>query len=333
VAYWQWRSAYGGQEQYHGTVVDQSGQPRPFYEELGQIGKELATISPLVAGSTPKARVAMLNDYESRWSIQFQRHHQDFDYVAHLTHYYRALATRNIGVDILPAGAVNDREHLSTYKLIFAPALIIVGEDVAASLRDFVERGGHLVLTIRSGMKDRHNALLPSRQPGPLAELAGIEVEEYYALLDPVPVRGNWFEGVSQIWAERLKLRQGQVTQVIARYGKSNGWLDDQVAISVNAYGKGLVYYVGAYLDPVTQQSFVDRLLKNAEIRSLPTPEGVEARLRVRPDGQEICFMINHTPEERCVTPPWPAYEHLSGKMISGELELAPYGVAVLTRV
>jgi beta-galactosidase len=35
ILYWQWRSALGGQEQYHGTLVDQSGQPRPFYEKRG----------------------------------------------------------------------------------------------------------------------------------------------------------------------------------------------------------------------------------------------------------------------------------------------------------
>jgi len=333
VSYWQWRSAYGGQEQYHGTLVDPSGQPRPFYEELRQLGAELAALSPLVAGSTPKASVAILNDYDSRWSIQFQRHHQDFDYVAHLAHYYRALAARNVGVDILSPRAMVEAGQTPAYKLIIAPALIIVDEHVAAALRNFVVRGGHLVLTLRTGMKDGDNALLPARQPGLLADLAGVEVEEYYALRDPAPVRGNWFEGVVHTWAERLKLLPGGYSQVIARYGKSNGWLDDQVAISVNVSGKGLVYYIGAYLDPLSQQSLVDRFLKNAGIRSLPTPEGVEARLRVRPDGQEIHFLINHTTEERCVTLPWPAQEHLGGKPVNGKLELLPYGVAVLTRM
>jgi beta-galactosidase len=277
--------------------------------------------------------VAILNDYESRWSIQYQRHHQDFDYVAYLAHYYRALAARNVGVDILSPRAITEDDRLTAYKIIIAPALIIIGEDVAAALRHFVVRGGHLVLTLRTGMKDGDNALLPARQPGPLAELAGIEVEEYYALRDSVPVQGNWFEGVALIWAERLKLLPEGYTQVIARYGKSNGWLDDQVAITVNVSGKGLVYYIGAYLDPLSQRSLVDRLLKNAGIRSLSTPEGVEARLRVRPDGQEVYFLINHAPEGRCVPLPWSAHEHLGGSHVSGELELAPYGVALLTQV
>ena len=92
VLYWQWRSAYGGQEQYHGTLVDASGRPRPFFEEVQQIGGEFSRLSDWVAGSEPKARVAMLYDPDSRWSIGWQRHHQDFDYLDHFQHYYRPLA-------------------------------------------------------------------------------------------------------------------------------------------------------------------------------------------------------------------------------------------------
>src|SRR5439155_25733065 len=45
VLYWQWRSALGGQEQYHGALLDQSGQPRPFYAEAQQLGRDLAAVS------------------------------------------------------------------------------------------------------------------------------------------------------------------------------------------------------------------------------------------------------------------------------------------------
>ena len=198
ILYWQWRSALGGQEQYHGTLVDQSGQPRPFYEEVQQLGKEFAAVSKLIAGSVPKARVAMLNSYESRWSIQWQRHHRDFDYVQHFNHYYRPLAEMNIPVDILPADHITDENELSPYKLIFAPALLIITDKLAEALKTFVSRGGLLVLTIRSGMKDSYNALLPMRQPGLLRELAGVEVEDFYALDEPVPVKGPWLNGQSR---------------------------------------------------------------------------------------------------------------------------------------
>jgi beta-galactosidase len=329
VLYWQWRSAPGGQEQYHGTLVDQSGQPRPFYEEAQQLGHELAMASPLLAGTTAVSQVALLHSYDSRWSIQWQRHHRDFDYVAHLNHYYRPLAARNIATDVVSADA-----PLDGYRLIVAPALVMVGESQAERLGNFVKRGGHLVLTVRCGMKDEYNALLPSRQPGPLADLAGVEVEEYYALLDPVPVVGNWFTGTSQLWAERLKVREPENTHIVARFGASNGWLDDQLAITVHSYGRGLVYYVGTYLDEDAQQALMDHIVRMVGVRPvLKTPAGVEARLRVAPDGKRIYILVNHEGEERLVSLPWSAHEHLGGQPVAGDLKLAPYGVSILTRL
>jgi beta-galactosidase len=327
VLYWQWRSALGGQEQYHGTLVDQSGQLRPFYEEVQHLGHDLAAVSSLLADSAVISKVALLNSYDSRWSIQWQRHHHDFDYVAHFNHYYRPLAVRNIAADIISADA-----PLDGYLLVIAPALLMINESQAKKLRRFAERGGHLVLTVRCGMKDEYNALLPSRQPGQLADLAGVEVEEYYALLDPVPVKANWFDGVSRLWAERLRMRDEADTHVVARYGPSNGWLDDQLAVSVHSYGKGLVYYVGAYLDEKSQQALIDHIVNMAGVKPvMETPTGVEARRRVKAGGESIVILINHEREEQTVSLPWPAREHLSGQPLVDELTLEPYGVAVLT--
>ncbi|TEU21754.1 MAG: beta-galactosidase [Anaerolineales bacterium] len=327
VLYWQWRSALGGQEQYHGALVDQSGQPRPFYEEVQQLGRDFAVASPLLSSSAVVSDVALLNSYDSRWSIQWQRHHRDFDYVAHFNHYYRPLAVRNIAADVISTDA-----PLEGYKLVIAPALLVLNGSRATRLRDFVERGGHLVLTIRCGMKDEYNALLPSRQPGPLADVAGVEVEEYYALLEPIPVAGEWFAGTSRLWAERLKVRDEASTQVIAHYGVANGWLDDQPAVTVHPHGEGRVYFVGSYLDDASQQSLLDRIVATARIEPvMETPVGVEARKRVNAEGVEVLIVINHTRAKQFVRLPWPAREHLSGQSVEGKLKLASYGVAVLT--
>ena len=327
VLYWQWRSALGGQEQYHGTLVDQSGQPRPFYEEVQRLGREFALASPLLAASTVASSVALVNSYDSRWSVQWQRHHRDFDYVTHFNHYYRPLAARNIPVDV-----ISPDTPLDGYRLVIAPGLLIVSESQTRQLRAFVERGGHLVLTIRCGMKDEYNALLASRQPGPLADLAGVEVEEYYALLDQVPVTANWFTGVSHLCAERLKVRDNTNTQVIARYGVSNGWLDDQIAITVHSHGRGLVYFVGAYLDEEAQRALMGRITETARVRPvMDSPAGVEVCKRVNPEGVVVYIVVNHQREERVVRLPWPAHEHLTEQSVVDDLRLAPYGVALVT--
>jgi beta-galactosidase len=330
VLYWQWRSALGGQEQYHGTLVDQSGRPRPFYEEVQQLGKEFACLSDALAGSKSEAKVAIINDYESRWSIQWQRHHKDFDYIAHLNHYYKAFAALNIPVDIISPEA-----SLAGYRIVVAPALLILEEERLKNLQQLIHRGSCLIVGTRSGMKDQYNALFPARQPGPLVELTGVEVEEYYALERPAPVKGNWFSGTSQIWAERLRFVDERASSVVAKYLPSNGWLDNQNAITVHVHGGiGLVYYVGCYLDDAAQLAFTERILKLRNVTApLLVPSGVEVCARTNPQGEKIYIIINHAGTERRIQIPWKAYELLSGFPGSGELRLLPYSVVVLKRV
>ena len=329
IHYWQWRSAYNGQEQYHGSLVDQAGQPRPFYAEAAQLGHEIAKVSKLLAGSEIKVRVAILNDYNSRWSLNWQRQHKDFDYVDHLRNYYKPLAERNIPVDIISADAL-----LDGYRLVIAPALVVLTPERVQRLTKFVEHGGNLVLTLRSGMKDEFNSLLPQRQPGGLVALTNAEVEEYYPLETPVPVAGRSVNGESRLWAERLRiLDTTQFTQVVARYGKENGWLDDQVAITVNPKKNAFVYYVGAYLDQAAQSALMDLILTASDIRSpLQTPLGVEICQRVSPAGEKIYILINHRKESQKVNLPWKVHEHLSERTIQGDLDLRAYDVAILTK-
>jgi beta-galactosidase len=330
VLYWQWRSALGGQEQYHGALLDASGRPRPVYEEARRLGRELAAASPLLAGSTAAASpVAIINSYPSRWSIDFQRHHAEFDYVEHLVHAYRPFAVRHVPVDI-----VSPDTPLDAYRVVVCPALAVVDDGLAERLHAFVDGGGHLVLTIRTAVKDGDNALLPSRPPGPLVECAGVEVEEYYALLEPLSVAGDGLNGGATIWAERLALVDGDVqpVRVLARFGEEDGWLADRPAITVRRHGAGRVYYVAAYLDEHVQGVLTDLILTTAAVTGLvEAPPEVQARVRVMADGTEILLLVNHGREACRVPLPWDAHEHLSDASVGRSIELPPFGTAVLT--
>jgi beta-galactosidase len=147
-----------------------------------------------------------------------------------------------------------------------------------------------------------------------------------------VPVSGEWFAGTSRLWAERLNVQDEASTQVIARYGASNGWLDGCPAVTVHPHGEGRVYFVGAYLDEGAQQLLLDHIVAAAGVQPvLETPPGVEARKRVNAEGLEVFIIINHKRAEEFVRLPWPAREHLSGQSVKDELKLASYGVAILT--
>ncbi len=325
--YWQWRSALGGQEQLHGSLVDASGQPRPFYSEAQQIASEFERLSPLMSGSRISSRVAILNDYESRWSTQWQPHHHDFNYVEHLLSYARNLNVLNISTDIISADA-----PLFGYRVIFAPGLTILDEKRAQSLRQFVESGGILVLGARTGLKDRSNALLPSRQPGLLRDLAGVEVNEFYALDEDAPITSDWFNGFTQKWAESLNILDDKVA-VLARYGQSNGWLDHQPAITQHNVRTGQVIYVGCCLDETSQAALIFRIAQIASVREpLLTPPGVQLLRRMDKANIPFYIMINHTRSTQKVTLPWPAHDFITDADFEATLELHSYGVAVVAK-
>lgn len=325
VSYWQWRSALNGQEQYHGVLVGPDGTPVPLYNEIAQLGKEFEKAGPVLAGTSVRSEVAILHSFESRWAINWQRHNKSYDPVEEILSYYGPLRSVAQSIDIVPPTA-----PLDGYKLVVAPGLNVLSQDAAENLTAYVRGGGHLVLGQRSAMKDSDNSLQIERQPGPLASLLGGRVEQYYALTAPVSVDGKWGVGETKLWAESLSANAPDV-EVLARYGKSNGWLDGQPAAITRKVGKGRITYIGAWPDFtmmgeaakwMTSVSGVSPALANV-------PEGIEVSVRSGPAGR-VYVLINFSKEARKITLPATMNEVLSGASVAS-VDLPQYGVAVLT--
>ncbi len=324
VEYWQWRSALNGQEQYHGTLVGADGTPVPLYTEVQQIGSEFEKAAPALEGTTVESEVALLQNYPSRWAINWQRHNKNFDPVTNLVSYYGPLRQLVRSVDI-----VSDTAPLDRYKLVVAPALNLVTPEAAKHLEAYVRGGGHLVLGQRSAMKDEDNSLWPERQPGPLADLLGARVEQFYALIQPVPVEGQWGTGESPLWAEQIGVKNPETT-VLMRYGKSNGWLDGQPAAVTRKVGKGSITYIGAALDPQTMATAAKWMLEQSGIAEvLPgVPEGVDVAIRSGA-GKHVVILTNYNPEPATVALPQAMKDVLNGSTVHS-VSLPQYGVAVL---
>jgi len=323
VNYWQWRSALNGQEEIHGVLVGPDGTPVPFYNEAAQTAAEFAKVEDSFRDTAPISQVALLYSYDSHWAIQFQKHTDKYDDIGLLKSYYRALRQISQSVDVISGYA-----PLDGYKLVAAPSLNVLPKDLADHLLEYVRSGGHLVLGPRSGMKDESNALLPQRQPGFLVDALGARVEQYYALEKNFPVTGVWGSGEASIWAEQLK-SQAPGDEVLLKYGKSNGWLDDQPAVITRAFGKGRITYVGAVLDDKLMGAAAEWMTKQSGVTPVfgPVPEGVEASRRVGPSKQ-VFVLVNYAAENRRVALPHSMKLLLDGKQ-GDAIDLPPYGVAV----
>ena len=324
VEYWQWRSALNGQEQYHGTLVGADGSPVPLYDEVKQVGAEFEKAAPVLAGTTVESQVAVLQDYNSRWAINWQRHNKAFDPVDSLLSFYGPLRSLARSVDV-----VSDTAPLGSYKLVVAPALNVLTPAAAANLEAYVRGGGHLVLGQRSGMKDEDNTLNPQRQPGPLAELLGARVEQYYALDTTVPLDGTWGNGQDKIWAEQIGVKSPE-TQVLMRYGKSNGWLDGQPAAVTRKVGKGSITYIGAALDETTMKAAAQWMMADAGLQAImpDLPSDVDVSIRSG-NGKRVLILTNYGAEPHTIMLPQSMVDVLAGGTVS-TVTLDQYGVAVL---
>jgi len=326
VSYWQWRSALNGQEEYHGTLVGPDGTPVPLYSEAEQIGREFAKAGPALAGTTPKSEVAILHSYDSRWAINWQRHNKDYDPVKEIISYYGPLRAISQSIDIVAPTA-----SLSQYKLVVAPGLNVLSEAAARNLIVYVRQGGHLVLGQRSGMKNNDNGLQTERQPGPLVELLGGRVEQYYALVHPVPVEGGWGSGQDQLWAELLSTKAADV-QVLERYGKSNGWLDGQPAAITRKIGKGRITYIGIWPDDQLMSAAAKWMANVSGVKPAlgPVPQGVEVDPRYG-NHHTVFILVNFSKSQQTVSLAAAMQDVLNGGSRTS-VNLPAYGVAVLSQ-
>jgi len=312
VLYWQWRSALGGQEQYHGTLVGPDGTPAAVFPEVAQTAHEFAMASPFLQGSAPQAEIALVYDQDSRWALEQQRHAEDYDPTGVMKAWHRPLYDRNIDIDV-----IGPEQDLNRYRLVMAPALHLVDADLAGRLSAYVEQGGWLVLGPRSGMKTEDNALWPNGQPGPLAALLGVKVDGFYALDDERPLEGSW-SAKARVWAETIRPVASDV-EVLARYAVG-GWTQGQPAIVQRRVGQGGTVYVGALLDETGQGGLTDRILSSAGLKpGLPwVPAGVEASMRAGPAG--VCWFLLNTSSQAAAIEFPPGARIVVGRLVEGRL-------------
>jgi beta-galactosidase len=329
IVYFRWRTCQFNTEEYWHGILDHDGHPRRRYREVQQMGQELARIGDRLIGARSPKVVAMVLSYDDSWALRLQPSAEGLRYSDVFQGYYRALHHLNVPVDIVSPDA-----DLSGYKVVIVPTLYVLPEAWAENLKRYVAGGGYLVIGARSGVKDVSNRVVDRPLPGLLAELCGLNVEEYDALGRHISTSIRFEPGIPELgrvlcathtWADIL---QPHGATVVARYAED--FYSGKPAIARHSYGRGWAVYVGTMGDADFHDLFARWLIRDAKVQPLlATPRGVEVTVRQQGE-QKILFLLNHTGDEQVVELPYPCISMLSGASHENGVTLPPREVLIL---
>lgn len=321
VVYFRWRACPFGTEQYWHGILGHDGKPNRRYEEISGVGSEMERLNRVYGTLMPSADVAIVKSFDSEWSHSIHKHVENFHYDNLLLSFYRPFYEMGMSADFVEAG-----EELSKYRLVIAPALLMAGEADRKNLEAYVKAGGCLLLTFRSGIKDMDNNMLTETAPGIFRELAGVEVNDYDPQLEKqTAVSGVFGQGSASLWCDVVKPVSARSLGVY-----TGDYYAGAPCLTVNAYGKGQVYYLGCDLDERAMEQLsrylAGRLGLPADFYSL---KGVEA-VKTSDGSRQAYFLLNHNSCPAVVPLHRQYREMLTERLVEECIELKPYGVAIL---
>ncbi|MEE1821850.1 beta-galactosidase [Streptomyces sp. BE20] len=313
VMFFQWRQAAYGPEKFHSAMLPHGGTDTRQWRETLELGADVRRLAE-VAGATTSADVALVLDWDSWWGLEAPESLPSNRLALHalLLAWYRPLHARGIAVDLSPPG-----RDLSSYKVVVVPNLYLCTAEQAANLASFP---GRLLVGPFSGVVDAADQVHEGGAPGPLRELLGVRVEEFWPIPDGLTQQVVTPDGTrltARTWSEWLTVDDAQV---VARY--RGGPLDGRAAVT----RRGHATYLGCLPDDLTP--VLDEVLAGAGVTGVTgtdLPAGVEACRR----GAYL-FLLNHGAAPATVTLPAAGTDLLTGRPLHGHVVLAPRDAVVL---
>ena len=163
-------------------------------------------------------------------------------------------------------------------------------EDFARRLHDYVQRGGVVVVTYRTAVKDRDNNLVFGKViPVDLNELLGLYVEETESVqeFDCLPLAGE-HKATAGVFRDMIV---PTAAQVLYRY--DDPFYRTYAAITVNDFGQGAAFYLGTTPDRAVLTQVLTMAMDRAGLAREVLPEGVETVVRQGKD-RAVRLVINH---------------------------------------
>jgi beta-galactosidase len=317
ICFFQWRASLKGTEKFHSALLPHAGSNTRVWGEVVELGSIMARLGE-IAGSSIRSDIAIVFSWEAWWSADLEAHpSSDLRYLEQVHASYEALLALGATVDVVRPGA-----SLDGYRLVVVPNLYLVSDEQAAVVNDYVEAGGHAVVTFFSGIVDENDGVRPGAYPGAFREMLGISSEEFYPLSHDETV--GLADGTrASLWTELVHLTTAH--EVVAY---SDGPLAGVPAVTRNNFGDGVAWYLATALEPSALRGILGTAVIDADAGSVELiAPGVEVVRRVA-DGRDYVFIINHTDAQ--VAHSIEGWELVADDEISGTTVIEAGGVQIV---
>jgi len=319
VCNYRFRQPLTGGEQYHYGIISTDGvnistSGREYIkviEELKELKKHYDPAAKIPARYAAR-KMAILYNADNRWEMDNQPQTNQWEFLTHVKRYYGAV--KQFGA---PTDVITEAKDFSKYPVLIAPAYELLDANLVERWRQYAENGGNLILTCRTGEKNRNGKLWEMQWAEPIYKLIGAKVD-FYDLL-PDSVTGTIKMGNNTYtwnnWADVVEPFTG--TEVWASY--SNQFYAGKAAVTSRKLGKGTVTFVGPDTDDgQLEKAVLRKVYQQAGIAIENYPEGVMFDWR---DG--FWVGVNYSDVPYNVTVP------ANGKVLLGSKVLKPADVVI----
>jgi beta-galactosidase len=328
MMHFRWRSARRGAEEYWFGVLDHDNVPRARFEDFKQEGRELQKIGPQLVGSRVVSRIAVIKDFEAEWVFQHQFLTKEINVGATYEALFQAASEQRHNIDF-----VSPASELSGYKLVFAPQLVLMDEQLAGRLKRFVEQGGTLVMSAHTAVKNRDNAFTAATIPVGLTNLFGVELDSFQTYQPPSGARNALrFEDGStmpvHVFAEVLR---PTVARVIGRWDRD--YLKDSAAATERVSGRGKAVYYGSLFNLEAARYLIKRYAGEIGLKPLVAEAPTQVEVTSRTKGTtDFYFLLNHGDSPANVNVGAGFSDLLAGGTATASITLPPFGYRLLKR-
>jgi beta-galactosidase GanA len=348
LLYWTGNRWRGGHWPHWGGLLDWSGHPEPDFDWAVELGKIYAQWGKHLIDNPVKATAVVLTDFDQRAALEIYPHIPSSLTV--LPQCFDALHRLGIGVDSMNLATAATPSNLKKYSLVLIPAATALDNaEVTASLRDFAQGGGVVIITPFTSYTDKDGIFRGDGFAANLGELTGglvrtirwmgststlrrklsdrSSLSSVTAKMDPeVDWKGGGPSGLSPVGLEGYCefMEVDSPAETIATFKSGQAILHGRPAATQRKLGRGVVAKLGFWPGDDSLLRLIKQLVPHSgSFLAAPAPQGIVAV----PHADNSLFVVNTTGQEMPVQLARPGADRLSEASVTGSAKLRPYQV------